>query len=109
MSAFCGQAPSEQEIVENTLQGLISEILPKPGDDDSELARDRLQLLFVGLARQLGRIEAMARLLGVPRDETLRLFRQTHVEGKREAFEQHQRTDCACVSAAILLQEIEAN
>lgn len=95
---------------EDKLQVLVSDFW-SGRDDDMDSTLDGLQHLFISLARELGRVDGVARICGVPREESLRLLRAAYVEGKRAALAQHKRAseDCSCQPAAVLLQEIESN
>ena len=101
---------SEPPPFEERLQHLVSDFW-SGRDDDSDSTLEGLQHLFISLARELGRVDGVARIFGVPRDEALKLLRVAYTEGKRAALSQHKRSaeDCHCEPAEILLREIESN
>ena len=70
-----------------------------------------LEVLFGTLAYELGRIDGVARLHGVGRDQMLGLLTRAYADGKAATLHQHHLAskDCSCEASVQLAQELEFN
>lgn len=93
---------------EGSLQHLIANFFLLQDQTSENAVLESLQRLFVSLAHELGRVDAAARLHGVPREDTLRMLRTCMAEGKRSTLAQHEK-GCACQASKVLEAELESN
>jgi len=103
-------SPPPPATFESKLQHLVSDFW-NGREDDADSTLEGLQHLFLSLAHELGRVDGVARIFGVPREESLKMLRVAFVQGKQAALVQHRRAaeHCKCPAADVLLNEIETN
>jgi hypothetical protein len=68
-----------------------------------------LECVFGALAHELGRIDGIARLSGIDRDQMLTLLSSAFATGKASMLEQHRQEarGCACEASELLQKELE--
>lgn len=70
-----------------------------------------LEYVFGALAFELGRIDGVARLHGVGRDQMMALLAKAYSGGKQATLEHHHRDSrgCMCEASLLLKKELELN
>lgn len=68
-----------------------------------------LEYIFGSLAHELGRIDGVARLHGVARDQMLAVLARAYAGGKSSTLENHHQESqgCTCEASLLLKKELE--
>lgn len=95
------------------LQGLVADFWTEAverGKAETEAdTAAALQFLFSELAHELGRLDGVARLHGIGRDQMLPLLAKSFAAGKQACLLTHHQeaTGCTCEASTLLRQELD--
>lgn len=103
-----GRDPASQKLVQ-TLCGAVNRFSRRNEIQDEDQACEVVQQAYAAVADVLGRLDAEAHLLGVPRGQremTRNIFMR---EGMRAALSRHDRDCPSCPASDELRQELETS